>query len=132
MNQTELNKVKNHDFHKYLGIEDILAKDGKAIIEIEVKAHLLNPSGTFHGGVMYTLCDVTSFCALISQLGENEIGVTNHFSIQPMRAVTVGSIITFKAEVLKLGKRLAFVECLAFSKDKLIAKSTVTKTLLKL
>jgi len=132
MNQTELNKVKNHEFHKYLGVEDILAKDGKASIAIEVKEHLTNPSGTFHGGVLYTLCDITSFCALISQLEEKEIGVTNHFSIQPMRAVTVGTIVTFKAAIVKLGKRLAFVECTAYANDKIIAKSSVTKTLLKL
>ena len=62
---------------------------------------------------------------------EGEIGVTNHLSIQVMRAVTTGSIVKFEAKIIKLGKRLAFLECEALSNDKLIAKATVTKTLLK-
>ncbi len=131
MNLTELNKVRTHPFHKYLGLEKIEAQDGQAIIELEVKAHTLNPGGTFHGGVIYTLCDITAFCALISQLNEKEIGVTNHFSIQVMRAVTLGLRVKFEAKIIKLGKRLAFLECEAFSNGKLIAKATVTKTLLK-
>ena len=74
MNLTELNKVRNHDFHKYMGVERVEAKEGKAIVKIEVKEHILNPSGVFHGGVIYTLCDLTAFCALISLLEEGEIG----------------------------------------------------------
>ena len=132
MNKTEFEKVKNHPYHQYLGIENIEAKNGKAEIELAVKSHILNPSGTFHGGVLYTLSDITAFCALISLLEENEIGVTNHFSIQVMRAVRTGTIISFQAEVIKLGKRLAFVECNAFANKKLVAKATVTKTLIKL
>lgn len=132
MNLTELNKVRNHDFHKYLGIKQIDAEAGKAIVELEVKKHILNPGGTFHGGVIYTLCDITAFCALISQLAEKEIGVTNHFSIQVMRAVTLGATVKFEAKIIKLGKRLAFLESEAYSSGKLIAKATVTKTLLRL
>ncbi len=132
MNLTELNKVRNHDFHKYMGVEKIEAQDGKAIVEIEVKEHVLNPTGAFHGGVIYTLCDLTAFCALLSQLNEGEIGATNHISIQVMRATTLGAIVKFEAKIIKLGKRLAFLESEAFSNGKLIAKATVTKTLLKL
>ena len=131
MNLTELNKVRNHTFHNYLGVEKVEAQDGTAVVEIEVKAHILNPGGTFHGGVIYTLCDLTAFCALISQLNEKEIAVTNHISIQVMRAATLGAIVRFKAKTIKLGKRLAFLECEAFSNGKLIAKASVTKTLLK-
>jgi len=132
MNLTELNKVRNHDFHKYLGVEKIEAQDGKAVVEIEVKANVLNPAGAFHGGIIYTLCDVTAFCALLSQLNEGEIGATNHISIQVMRATTLGAIVKFEAKIIKLGKRLAFLETEAYANGKLIAKATVTKTLLKL
>jgi len=132
MNLTELDKVRNHDFHKYLGIEKIEAQDGKAVVEIEVKAHILNPAGVFHGGVIYTICDLTAFCALLSQLNEGEIGATNHISIQVMRATTLGAVVKFEAKIVKLGKRLAFLESEVFSNGKLIAKATVTKTLLKL
>ena len=114
-----------------MGVEKVDAEEGKAVVEIEVKEHILNPSGVFHGGVIYTLCDLTAFCALISLLKEGEIGATNHISIQVMRAATLGAIVKFEAKIIKLGKRLAFLECEAFSNGKLIAKATVTKTLLK-
>lgn len=132
MNQTEFDKVRNHEFHQYLGINNITAKDGKASLEVKIKKHILNPGGTFHGGIIYTLCDITAFCAIISQLNEGEIGVTNHISVQVMRAVTLGAIVEFEAKIIKLGKRLAFLESEAFSNGQLIAKATVTKTILKI
>ena len=132
MNNTELDKVRVHHFHHYIGIEEIDVLDGKARISIDVDEKLLNPSGTLHGGILYSICDVTSFCALLSSVKEGEIGVTNSFSIQVMRAARENDKIDFEAEVVKLGKRLAFIECSAHVGDKLIAKACVTKSMINL
>ena len=132
MNQTEFDKVKAHPFHHYLGIKEIDAADEKARIVIPVQEKTLNPSGTFHGGVVYTLCDITAFCALISTMDEGEIGVTNNISIQMLRAARVGQEVIFQAKIIKRGKRLAFLECTAMVGDKIIAKASVTKTLIVL
>lgn len=130
MNKTEFDKVGTHALHKYLGIEEIEASNGKAIIEIEVQEHILNPSETLHGGIIYTISDIVAFCALISQLEEGQIGVTNNFSIQMMRAVRLGQQVKFEANLTKIGKRLAFLEVVVTSSEKLIAKASITKTLI--
>lgn len=132
MNKTEFAKVKAHPFHHYLGVKDIDAKNGTAKMTITVSKNILNPSGTFHGGVLYTLCDVTAFCGLLSVLEEGAIGVTNHISIQVLRAAKLGDRITFQSKVVKQGKRLAFLECKATVEHKIIATANVTKTLLVL
>ena len=130
MNQSEFEKVKAHPFHHYLGIKDIQANEGHAEIEVTVAENTVNPAGTFHGGVIYTISDICAFCALISTLEEGQIGVTNSINIQVMRAVKKGDIVTFKAQLIKSGKRLAFLETNVYCQEKLIAKANITKTLL--
>ena len=130
MNLTELNKVRNHPLHKALGIHTIDAANGHSTIELIISEKILNPSGTFHGGVLYLISDVVAFCALMSVMEEGKIGVTNNINIQVMRHCNLGDSILFEGKVVKMGKRLAFLETTVKKEDKLIAKASITKTLI--
>ena len=132
MNNIELDKIRNHPFHHYLGVETIDIIDRRSRVPIIVNERVLNPAGTFHGGVLYTLCDVAGFSALMAALPEGEIGVTNNISVQVMRPAQLGDELIFSGCVIKLGERLAFIETEVTQGDKLIAKASITKTLIKL
>lgn len=132
VNQRELDKIREHPFHHYLGVETIDIINGKSIIPILVTDRVLNPAGTFHGGVLYTLCDVAAFSALMAALSEGEIGVTNNISVQAMRVAQLGDRLIFTGRIIKLGKRLAFIETEVMKGDQLIAKASITKTLIRL
>jgi len=130
MNQSEFEKVNKVQFHKDLGLVFELPKDGKSIVHVTVDERHINTANIFHGGVLYACCDIAGFVALISVMDEGQMGVTNSISVQVMRSVVNGAVVEFHGEVIKLGRRLAFVETMAMSDGKVIAKASITKTMI--
>jgi len=130
MNHSEFIKVKEVPLHKALGLQFSEPKDGQSIVTMTVDDRHVNTAGVFHGGLIYAFCDITAFVALISLMEEGQMGVTNSISIQVMRPVAKGSEVEFHGNVIKLGRRMAFVETTAISNGKVIAKASITKTMI--
>jgi len=91
-----------------------------------------NPAGLLHGGLLYALCDVAAYCALLSIIDESETGVTHQINVQVLRPVKLRSQIKVEGHVVKRGKSLAFIETKAYVADKLVAMASITKSMIKL
>ncbi len=91
------------------GIQLVSAEPGKSECRIDVEEKHLNPGGVVHGGTTYTMADTGMAFAIMPMLSGNENSTTVEIKISYYKAVREGSI-TCKTEVLKKGKRVAFLE----------------------
>lgn len=117
-------------YHKFIGLKYSKHSEGYGELTLLVRKELLNSNGMLHGGIYYTLCDLGASTALETTLSEGYYNVTSDINVSIISAVNQG-VITVKSEVLKSGKRLAFVESRIYNEnDQLLAVGRVTKTLL--
>ncbi len=116
--------------HKQLGIESIQSESGQASFSITLNEHGLNPRGSLHGGIVYLLCDVCAYSALVSVLDQDKDGVTHDIHVSVMRPASLGDFLEVKAKVQRLGRRLAFIDSEVFVREKMIASARVTKSII--
>lgn len=126
-----LKKNIDHPLHKDLGIESISAKNGVGIISVTLNTYAMNPDGRFHGGVIYLLCDVCAYSGLVSVLDADMDAVTHDIQVSIMKSAKVGDVVRFESKIVRLGKRLCFLEVVATLGDKVLATAKVTKSILK-
>lgn len=126
-----LNKVIHHPLHQHLGITDITSEAGAGRFEIEVNDRIINPAGVLHGGVVYLLSDVCAYAGLLSLIDENTEAVTHDIQVSVMAPARLGQTVVFESRVVKLGKRLCFIEVVANVEGKTLATAKVTKSVLR-
>jgi len=85
------------------------AKDGRALARLEVTEAVQNIGGTLHGGAIATLVDDVGTCAIVTADRENRPGVTTDLNVSYFSPAPGGSFVLAEANVLKIGKTLAFV-----------------------
>jgi uncharacterized protein (TIGR00369 family) len=83
-----------------------------------------------HGGVIYAVCDVCAYAGLLSLLEKDREAVTHDIHVSVMRAARKGEVVTMNSQVIKMGKRLCFLQVTATASDQLIAMATITKSIL--
>jgi len=121
---------ENVPYHKFMGLKFVEAGKGFAELKLPVKKEILNGNGVVHGGMYYTLCDLAASAALETDKADDQFYVTHDINVSIFSSVNTG-VLTAKAEVLKTGKRLAFVEARIYNdKDELLAAGRLTKTFL--
>ena len=119
-----------HPLHRAMGVRKLDAADGKGWLEVQVDAGMVNPAGMFHGGIVYTLCDMVCYAALVSQLQPGENAATHDLHVSVMKAAKLGDTVRFEGRVLRAGRAVAFMESQAWAGDTLLARATVTKSIL--
>ncbi|KAJ2491552.1 hypothetical protein IWW37_002224 [Coemansia sp. RSA 2050] len=102
------------------------AEVGRVRGEIPVTKSYLNAIGGTHGGWLSTLVDVGGSLAIASH-GFRTTGVSTDLSVSFLAASGEGSNIVFDAQVLKLGRTLAYTRVDIYSGDKLVATGSHTK-----
>ncbi|HUJ73568.1 MAG TPA: PaaI family thioesterase [bacterium] len=111
---------------KLLGIGFKLAEPGRVVMEMKTGAHLHNPMGTVHGGVLGDLADAAMGMAHATTLAEGEAFTTVELKINFLKAVRQGQL-TADARVIKTGRTLGLVEChVRHEQDGLVAHATST------
>lgn len=90
-------------------IELVHSEPGKSECRIDIDPEHLNPGGVVHGGATFTMADTGMAFAIMPMLNENEISTTVEIKMSYYKAAREGAI-TCKTEVLKKGKRIAFLE----------------------
>jgi uncharacterized protein (TIGR00369 family) len=106
-----------------LGMRAITAEEGRVTAELEPAEYHYNPLGTVHGGVLATLLDTATGCAVHSTLpagfGYTSIDLSTKF----LRPVTVASgLLRCVGTVLSRGRRTALAEAkLTDERGKLVA-----------
>lgn len=126
---TRLEQVKNHPLHTYLGVKEIISEEGHGEVHAVVNTNTLNPSGIYHVGVIYTLCDVCAYCGLVSQLDERAEAVTHDIHISILRPAKEHDEVVYKSSIKKLGKSLCFLDVEAIVNEKVIATARATKSI---
>lgn len=120
-----------HPLHRAMGVRNLHAADGKGWLDVQVDAGMVNLSGLFHGGVVYTLCDMVCYAALVSQLPPGETAATHDLHVSVMKAAKLGDTVRFEGRVLRAGRSVAFMESKAWAGETLLARATVTKSILR-
>jgi uncharacterized protein (TIGR00369 family) len=123
-------KNKDVPFYNFIGMEFGDAGENYAEVMLDVRKETMNVHGVLLGVMYYALCDVSTSVAVEYGLPEGFYYVTNDINVSVLSSVSSGKVRA-RAEVLKSGKRLAFVEARIYNdKNELLAVGRVTKTLL--
>ncbi len=121
---------ENLPYHKFIGLKVVDARQGYGELRVPVQEEIINSNGVVHGGIYYTICDLAAASALWTMVNEDNIFVTSDINISVVSSTNKGEL-TVKAQVLKMGKRLAFLEARVTAEDdELIAVARITKTIL--
>ena len=123
--------VVGHPQHRAMGVERIEAADGRSRVEIDVAGDMVNAAGMFLGGNVYTICDMACYAALLSELPEGHNAVTHDIHVSLMRGARAGDRVVFTGRVIRRGRSVAFMEAEAHVGDEVMARATVTKSILK-
>lgn len=113
---------------RMLGIDQVVADYGNVTVHLTPQEFHYNPLGTVHGGVLATLLDTATGCAVHSTLPEG-VGYTSvDLSTKFLRQVTVESgRLRCEGSVLSSGRRTALAEArLTDSQGRLVAYATST------
>jgi uncharacterized protein (TIGR00369 family) len=120
--------LSNH-YGKHLEMNFRILEPGDLEYDLKIKEmHLATPHAA-HGGVLASLADgAQGVCALSAVCEDNKVVSTLQLNIQFLAGPALGDEITAKAQITKLGKRIAFTRCEIVNKfnGKLLALSTAT------
>lgn len=101
------------------------AADKTLTLSLPVREWMLNPVGTLHGGLMSTMMDM-SMGILTRYLRQTGKVSTVSLSVNFLRPVQPGETVFVRAEVQKLGRRVAFLQAQVCSGGKTAASATAT------
>lgn len=110
------------DFVSLIGLRVTDRSESEVRYELDVQPQLMNPYGTLHGGVVYSLADTAMGGALEGALAENELTATIEIKINYLAPVRDGTVHCI-TRILKRGKRIATLESDVYSGDQLVAKA---------
>ena len=122
------NALHNLPFSKLIGMKLIDIRLDEAVISIEMRDDLRQPSGVLHGGVTATLIDTTMAFAVRTRLPMESATATIDLTVHYLRPHLSGTF-TCTAKVVRAGKRIFTVSAdVMGSEGKLIATGISTYT----
>ncbi|MHC0036982.1 hotdog fold thioesterase [Pseudoneobacillus sp. C159] len=98
-----LEKVTADPYAKFLGIEIVEVAEGKAVVSLQVKEHMLNFHGAVNGGVIFSLADV-AFAIASNSYGQTAVGI--NVNINYMKAGLLEDSLTAIAEEVSRNPKL--------------------------
>jgi acyl-CoA thioesterase len=96
-------------FFNLMGIEVVTFGDGKAELQMEVRADMLNGAGWLQGGIYTALSDEAMALALFTALDEGDQIATISETTSFFRGVQSGKIVA-EGRVSRMGRQVAFAE----------------------
>ena len=111
-----------------LGVTRLRVEEGRVTVEMPPREFHYNPLGTVHGGMLATLLDTATGCAVHTTLPAG-VGYTSmDLSVKYLRPVTVESgTLRCVGTILQRGRRTALAEArLTDGADRLVAHATST------
>ncbi|HUR96997.1 MAG TPA: PaaI family thioesterase [Pyrinomonadaceae bacterium] len=103
--QRAVTALGNLPFAKLLGMRLVDIRPDEAIVEIEMRDDLRQPSGVLHGGVTATIIDTAMAFAVRAHLEDHEYTATIDLTVHYLRPHTSGKIIC-TAKCVRAGKRI--------------------------
>lgn len=101
--------------------------DGACTAEFTIAPEHINKGGGLHGGYTATLVDMITTYALMSQ--PCHPGVSVDINVSYLKGAKEGDQVLIEANTVRVGKTLAFIDCVLKLKENnaVIAKGTHTK-----
>ena len=122
------NALHSLPFAKLIGMRLVDLRPDEAVISIEMRDDLRQPSGVLHGGVTATLIDTAMAFAVRTRLAIDEATATIDLTVHYLRPHITG-VFTCTAKVVRAGKRIFTVSADVMGSDgKLIATAISTYT----
>lgn len=118
-------------FFSSLGFEVESVGDGTGQVRFVYDEKWTRPFGVINGGTLMALADVATYVALFGRIGIVPLAVTNELKMNFLRPAIGGDVIAV-AELLKLGRRIAYATVdvfMADNPDRLIAHATTSYVL---
>ena len=112
-------------FSELIGCRVQSVQDGIAQVALSLEPQLRNRGGKMHGGVLFSLVDISMGLACSSAHGFDQQSVTIECKINYIRAVSDGEVLCI-AKVIHPGRRTLVVEADVLQGDKLVAKAQGT------
>ena len=120
--------LHNLPFAKLLGMRLVDLTLDEAVIKIEMRDDLRQPSGVLHGGVTATLIDTAMAFAVRTRLPKEESTATIDLTVHYLRPHVEG-VVTCTAKVVRAGKRIFTVSAdVVNDQGKLVATGISTYT----
>ncbi|MEP2706080.1 MAG: PaaI family thioesterase [Roseibium sp.] len=100
---------------------------GEAVVRLSANELHLRPGGTVSGPSMMALSDLAAYVVILAHIGPEALAVTTNLNINFLRKPEPGDLLC-TCSLLKLGKRLAVVDCsiAGEGEDDLVAHATAT------
>jgi acyl-coenzyme A thioesterase 13 len=113
------------------GIELVSAGAGRANARLLVSEPVENIAGTLHGGAIATIVDAVGTIAIVTGDRNGRPGVTTDLNVSYFSPAPSGRSVVAEAQVLKVGRTLAFVSVDVKREDDgaLVAQGRMTKFL---
>ena len=109
-----------------LGFRLTAISEERATIELEAGAHLANPLGTLHGGVLCDIADAAMGLAYATMLAEGESFTSIELKINFLKPIWKGKLRA-EGRVIKRGRTVGLVESDVFDeKGSLVARASST------
>jgi len=99
------NALHTLPFSRLIGMELVDLQPDLAVISIEMRDDLRQPSGVLHGGVTATLIDTAMAFAVRTRLGLTEATATIDLTVHYLRPHITGTF-TCTAKIVRAGKRI--------------------------
>ncbi|OYT17596.1 MAG: hypothetical protein B7C24_01720 [Bacteroidetes bacterium 4572_77] len=99
-------------------------EEGYCAISYKIRKEMSNPLGTIQGGVMAALIDDTMGLAFYT-LYQQQMFTTTNLNVNYLFGAKVDEIVVVKAKVVRIGKKIANIECKVYNeKNDIITTST--------
>lgn len=121
-------KLNNLPFAKLIGMRLVDIRPSLAVVEVEMRDDLRQPSGVLHGGVTATLIDTAMAFAVRTHLTDTEPTATIDLNVHYLRPHVEGKAVC-TARVVRGGRRIFTVSAEVHNEEgKLIAAGLSTYT----
>ena len=119
-------RLKESQVIAHLGFDVESVEKGRAILQLDVRAHHKQLHGVVHGGILAALADTTAAIAAYTAVPRGTELATVELSINYLEPVP-GGRIKADAHVLRAGRNFVVTECEIFNEDEsLAAKALIT------
>ncbi len=131
MTETEIMEMLDKEFPQIHAGGRVYAIDsispGKAVLRLSANELHLRPGGTVSGPSMMALADLAAYVVILAHIGPVALAVTTNLNINFLRKPEAGDLLA-TCRLLKLGKRLAVVDCeiAGEGQAELVAHATAT------
>jgi acyl-CoA thioesterase len=105
----DLDEYGQFPLRSFLGLEIEDLEPGRVVARVEITDDLLNPNGSVHGGVIFTMVDTAMGKAAMSVLDEGQLCTTIEIQIRFLRPAMSGHLEA-SIDVVKPGRKIIHLE----------------------